>query len=125
MGLLCSRHKRGNQANTEENAHAAEIERRIEQETKAEKHIQKLLLLGALIDFIFMYWLTISPNVEVSFFKLLRTTDDIEDMTFDVYALLVMVLSCFVTALQDDGRDSIESAGFVELNFLSFSHVDE
>lgn len=47
MGLLCSRHKRGNQATTEENAHAAEIERRIEQETKAEKHIQKLLLLGA------------------------------------------------------------------------------
>lgn len=47
MGLLCSRHKRGNQASTEENAQAAEIERRIEQETKAEKHIQKLLLLGA------------------------------------------------------------------------------
>ncbi|KAI3814783.1 hypothetical protein L1987_14427 [Smallanthus sonchifolius] len=47
MGLLCSRHKRGNQATTEENARAAEIERRIEQETKAEQHIQKLLLLGA------------------------------------------------------------------------------
>ncbi|KAF5787720.1 Guanine nucleotide-binding protein alpha-1 subunit [Helianthus annuus] len=47
MGLLCSRHKRGNKATTEENDHAAEIERRIEQETKAEKHIQKLLLLGA------------------------------------------------------------------------------
>ncbi|XP_071742069.1 guanine nucleotide-binding protein alpha-1 subunit [Rutidosis leptorrhynchoides] len=47
MGLLCSRQKRGNQANTEENIQAAEIERRIEQETKAEKHIQKLLLLGA------------------------------------------------------------------------------
>ncbi|KAI3775241.1 hypothetical protein L1987_49810 [Smallanthus sonchifolius] len=47
MGLLCSRHKRGNQATTEENDQAAEIERRIEQETKAEKHIQKLLLLGA------------------------------------------------------------------------------
>ncbi|KAK1417033.1 hypothetical protein QVD17_26155 [Tagetes erecta] len=47
MGLLCSRHKRGNQATTEENDKAAEIERRIEQETKAEKHIQKLLLLGA------------------------------------------------------------------------------
>ncbi|XP_076898826.1 guanine nucleotide-binding protein alpha-2 subunit-like [Bidens hawaiensis] len=47
MGLLCSRHKRGNQATSEENDHAAEIERRIEQETKAEKHIQKLLLLGA------------------------------------------------------------------------------
>lgn len=47
MGLLCSRHKRSNQANTEENAQATEIERRIERETKAEKHIQKLLLLGA------------------------------------------------------------------------------
>ncbi|KAD6794847.1 hypothetical protein E3N88_05761 [Mikania micrantha] len=47
MGLLCSRHKHGNQATTEENDKAAEIERRIEQETKAEKHIQKLLLLGA------------------------------------------------------------------------------
>ncbi|GJU77910.1 retrovirus-related pol polyprotein from transposon TNT 1-94 [Tanacetum coccineum] len=32
-------------------------------------------------------WLTISPNVEVSFFKLLCATDEIEDMTFDVYAL--------------------------------------
>ncbi|KAI5417874.1 Guanine nucleotide-binding protein alpha-2 subunit, variant 2, partial [Lathyrus oleraceus] len=31
----------------EENAQAAVIERRIESETKAEKHIQKLLLLGA------------------------------------------------------------------------------
>lgn len=29
---------------------AAEIERRIEQETKAEKHIQKLLLLGTEIQ---------------------------------------------------------------------------
>lgn len=29
---------------------AAEIERRIEQETKAEKHIQKLLLLGININ---------------------------------------------------------------------------
>ncbi|KAI3711839.1 hypothetical protein L1987_70387 [Smallanthus sonchifolius] len=47
MGLLCSRHKRGNQATAEENARAADIERRIEQETKAEQHIQKLLLLGA------------------------------------------------------------------------------
>ncbi|KAK9078495.1 hypothetical protein SSX86_002552 [Deinandra increscens subsp. villosa] len=47
MGLLCCRQKRGNQATTEENDKAAEIERRIEQETKAEKHIQKLLLLGA------------------------------------------------------------------------------
>ncbi|GJX65728.1 putative reverse transcriptase domain, reverse transcriptase zinc-binding domain protein [Tanacetum coccineum] len=43
--------------------------------------------------------LTISPNVEVSFFKLLRTTDDIEDMTFDVYALPCYGLVLFVTAL--------------------------
>ncbi|KAJ6354468.1 hypothetical protein OIU77_005138 [Salix suchowensis] len=47
MGLLCSRQHRYNEADTEENAQAAEIERRIEQETKAEKHVQKLLLLGA------------------------------------------------------------------------------
>ncbi|PNY16345.1 guanine nucleotide-binding protein alpha-1 subunit-like [Trifolium pratense] len=47
MGLLCSKSRRYNDANTEENAQAAEIERRIELETKAEKHIQKLLLLGA------------------------------------------------------------------------------
>lgn len=44
MGSLCSRHQH---QDAEENAQAAEIERRIEQETKAEKHIQKLLLLGA------------------------------------------------------------------------------
>jgi guanine nucleotide-binding protein subunit alpha len=47
MGLLCSRHLRYNESEAEENTQAAEIERRIEQETKAEKHIQKLLLLGA------------------------------------------------------------------------------
>ncbi|KAJ8767348.1 hypothetical protein K2173_017392 [Erythroxylum novogranatense] len=47
MGLLCSKRHHYNEADTEENAQAAEIERRIEQETKAEKHIQKLLLLGA------------------------------------------------------------------------------
>ncbi|KAK4412706.1 Guanine nucleotide-binding protein alpha-1 subunit [Sesamum alatum] len=46
MGLLCSR-QRHNQADSEENEQTAEIDRRIEQETKAEKHIQKLLLLGA------------------------------------------------------------------------------
>ncbi|KAL8497085.1 hypothetical protein ACS0TY_020673 [Phlomoides rotata] len=46
MGLLCSR-QRHNPADSEENEQTAEIERRIEQETKAEKHIQKLLLLGA------------------------------------------------------------------------------
>lgn len=46
MGSLCSR-QRHNPADSEENEQTAEIERRIEQETKAEKHIQKLLLLGA------------------------------------------------------------------------------
>ncbi|XP_075651046.1 guanine nucleotide-binding protein alpha-2 subunit isoform X4 [Castanea sativa] len=46
MGLLCSRNRHYNGADTEENAHDAEIGRRIEQEAKAEKHIQKLLLLG-------------------------------------------------------------------------------
>ncbi|XP_051151191.1 guanine nucleotide-binding protein alpha-1 subunit isoform X1 [Andrographis paniculata] len=46
MGLLCSR-QRHNQADSEGNEQTAEIERQIEQETKAEKHIQKLLLLGA------------------------------------------------------------------------------
>ncbi|XP_055820330.1 guanine nucleotide-binding protein alpha-1 subunit [Solanum dulcamara] len=47
MGLLCSRNKHYSQADDEENSQTAEIERRIEQETKADKHIQKLLLLGA------------------------------------------------------------------------------
>ncbi|KAK8660830.1 hypothetical protein V6N13_051738 [Hibiscus sabdariffa] len=47
MGLLCSKNRQHTEADTEENAQTAEIERRIEQETKAEKHIQKLLLLGA------------------------------------------------------------------------------
>ncbi|KAM7510723.1 hypothetical protein LguiB_009598 [Lonicera macranthoides] len=47
MGLLCSRHNRYSQADAEDNEQTAEIERRIEQETKAEKHVQKLLLLGA------------------------------------------------------------------------------
>ncbi|KAH0969747.1 hypothetical protein GBA52_028343 [Prunus armeniaca] len=53
MGLLCSRNKHYNEADNEENAQTAEIERRIEQETKAEKHIQKLLLL-AMHVFIFL-----------------------------------------------------------------------
>ncbi|GJX54944.1 zinc finger, CCHC-type containing protein [Tanacetum coccineum] len=43
--------------------------------------------------------LTISPNVEVSFFTLLRTTDDVEDVTFDVYALPCFGLVLFVMAL--------------------------
>ncbi|KAL6502065.1 guanine nucleotide-binding protein subunit alpha [Orobanche gracilis] len=46
MGLLCSR-QRHSRADFEENEQTAEIDRQIEQETKAEKHIQKLLLLGA------------------------------------------------------------------------------
>ncbi|GKD15929.1 putative ribonuclease H-like domain-containing protein [Tanacetum coccineum] len=36
---------------------------------------------------------------KVSFFKLLRTTDDVEDMTFDVYALPCFGLVLFVMAL--------------------------
>ncbi|XP_022750039.1 guanine nucleotide-binding protein alpha-1 subunit-like [Durio zibethinus] len=47
MGLLCSKNRHYTEADAEENSQAAEIERRIEQETKAEKHIQKLLVLGA------------------------------------------------------------------------------
>ncbi|CAH2060686.1 unnamed protein product [Thlaspi arvense] len=47
MGLLCSR-SRHHTEDTDENTQAAEIERRIEQEAKAEKHIRKLLLLGDL-----------------------------------------------------------------------------
>ncbi|XP_022982370.1 guanine nucleotide-binding protein alpha-1 subunit [Cucurbita maxima] len=47
MGLLCSRNRRYNKQDTEENVQDSEIERRIVQETEAEKHIQKLLLLGA------------------------------------------------------------------------------
>ncbi|KAF7830407.1 guanine nucleotide-binding protein alpha-2 subunit isoform X1 [Senna tora] len=53
MGLLCSRNRRHNNADAEENTQAAEIERRIELETKAEKHIQKLLLLGTDIKLLF------------------------------------------------------------------------
>ncbi|GJU18233.1 hypothetical protein Tco_1146199 [Tanacetum coccineum] len=44
-------------------------------------------------------WLTISPNVEVSFFKLLRTTDDVEDMIFDV--MLCLDLFLVIEAEQD------------------------
>ncbi|XP_044471895.1 guanine nucleotide-binding protein alpha-1 subunit isoform X1 [Mangifera indica] len=47
MGLLCSKNRRYNAADVEENVQTAEVERRIEQETKAERHIHKLLLLGA------------------------------------------------------------------------------
>ncbi|KAL6000017.1 guanine nucleotide-binding protein subunit alpha [Asimina triloba] len=46
MGLLCSRQKHLTDADVEENAQTLEIERRIAQETKAERHIQKLLLFG-------------------------------------------------------------------------------
>ncbi|XP_020599234.1 guanine nucleotide-binding protein alpha-2 subunit [Phalaenopsis equestris] len=47
MGSLCCRQSSFNDVDAEENARAAEIERRIAQETKAEQHIHKLLLLGA------------------------------------------------------------------------------
>ncbi|GJZ36433.1 hypothetical protein Tco_0582624 [Tanacetum coccineum] len=47
--------------------------------------------------------LTISPNVEVSFFKLLRTTDDVEDMTFDVYALPCFGLVLFIQRISLTG----------------------
>nr|CAA76186.1 G protein alpha subunit [Spinacia oleracea] len=46
MGLLCSKHQHSTKPDAE-NAQATGIERRIERETIAEKHIQKLLLLGA------------------------------------------------------------------------------
>ncbi|KAK8956483.1 Guanine nucleotide-binding protein alpha-1 subunit [Platanthera guangdongensis] len=47
MGSLCSRQSSFYEANTVESTRSAEIERRIMQETKAEQHIHKLLLLGA------------------------------------------------------------------------------
>ncbi|KAJ4796643.1 Guanine nucleotide-binding protein alpha-1 subunit [Rhynchospora pubera] len=47
MGSSCSRSHSVNEANTEENLKAVEIDRRILQETKAEQHIHRLLLLGA------------------------------------------------------------------------------
>lgn len=47
MGSFCSKQKPLNEAHAAENAQAAEIERRIVRETKAEQHIHKLLLLGA------------------------------------------------------------------------------
>ncbi|GAB2268496.1 guanine nucleotide-binding protein subunit alpha [Dionaea muscipula] len=47
MGLLCSRQHYYKKEDAEENLQLAEIERRIEQETKAERHVQKLLVLGA------------------------------------------------------------------------------
>lgn len=59
MGLLCSKRHRYNEADTEENAQAAEIERRIEQETKVEQHIQKILLLGKCNSTLFLIALII------------------------------------------------------------------
>lgn len=47
MGSLCSKQNALSDSEAEENAQAAEIERQIIQDTKAEKHIHKLLLLGA------------------------------------------------------------------------------
>lgn len=47
MGSICSKQNPVAEADVEEKAQAAEIDRRITQEAKAEKHIQKILLLGA------------------------------------------------------------------------------
>ncbi|KAL6867741.1 hypothetical protein ACP4OV_015765 [Aristida adscensionis] len=47
MGSSCSKPHSLNEADAAENAKSAEIDRRILQETKAEQHIHKLLLLGA------------------------------------------------------------------------------
>eukprot|EP01018_Ginkgo_biloba_P007651 Gb_11945 [translate_table: standard] len=47
MGLICSKQRPVAEADAEERAEAAEIDKRILQEAKAEKRIQKLLLLGA------------------------------------------------------------------------------
>ncbi|PAN51296.1 hypothetical protein PAHAL_9G583900 [Panicum hallii] len=47
MGSSCSRPHSLNEAEATENAKSADIDRRILQETKAEQHIHKLLLLGA------------------------------------------------------------------------------
>ncbi|GJV91738.1 hypothetical protein Tco_1539551 [Tanacetum coccineum] len=65
------------------------------------------LLISSLSSFTFVwlrFLLTISPNVEVSFFKLLCTTDDIEDMTFNFvalpyYGLILFVMALFIHAL--------------------------
>ncbi|KAK9741739.1 hypothetical protein RND81_03G125000 [Saponaria officinalis] len=46
MGVLCSRHQHSDKGDAE-NAQAAQIESRIQQETKADNHIHKLLLLGS------------------------------------------------------------------------------
>uniref|UniRef100_A0A7N0U6U7 Guanine nucleotide-binding protein alpha subunit n=1 Tax=Kalanchoe fedtschenkoi TaxID=63787 RepID=A0A7N0U6U7_KALFE len=46
MGCFCSRHHYYCEADVEASLQSADIERRIEQETMAEKHIQKILLLG-------------------------------------------------------------------------------
>uniref|UniRef100_A0ACD5YYF2 Uncharacterized protein n=1 Tax=Avena sativa TaxID=4498 RepID=A0ACD5YYF2_AVESA len=47
MGSSCSRSHSLNEAEAAENGKSADIDRRILQETKAEQHIHKLLLLGA------------------------------------------------------------------------------
>ncbi|WOK91966.1 guanine nucleotide-binding protein alpha-2 subunit isoform X1 [Canna indica] len=47
MGSFCSRQQPLNEVDAEENIQATEIDRRIAQESKAEQHIHKLLLLGA------------------------------------------------------------------------------
>jgi len=47
MGSSCSRPHSLNEAEATENAKSADIDRLILQETKAEQHIHKLLLLGS------------------------------------------------------------------------------
>eukprot|EP00249_Psilotum_nudum_P024803 c29296_g1_i8 orf=1133-2269(+) len=47
MGVLCSKEHHIAQEDVEEQAQAKDIDRRIAQESKAEKNVQKLLLLGA------------------------------------------------------------------------------
>ncbi|GKG50942.1 hypothetical protein Tco_0539066, partial [Tanacetum coccineum] len=44
-----------------------------------------------------------SPILDVSFFTLLRTTDDVEDVTFDVYALPCCSIQEIITQVMDDG----------------------
>ncbi|GJR67210.1 UBN2 domain-containing protein [Tanacetum coccineum] len=59
------------------------------------------------------------PNVEVSFFKLLCTTDDIEDMTFDVYAL-----PCYVDSKKSPDRVSqSQSIGSSNTGCIRFHHA--
>ncbi|GJS95432.1 hypothetical protein Tco_0802400 [Tanacetum coccineum] len=53
--------------------------------------------------------LTISPNVEVSFFKLLCTTDDIEDMTFDIYIQRISLTGFPAQSVGSSNTDVLDS----------------